>query len=193
MNQAVESSRDRIVNAADHLFYIHGYNQTSFSDIANEAGVPRGNFYYYFKTKDDILQAVLDFRTDLVSQMLSNCDACSEDPHQQLLYLVEVLIREEENVIRYGCPMGTLNSELSKSSATLQQRAAGLFQQIRDWINSKLILLGFKDHADALALELLARLQGTTVIANVFHDREFLKKSVQQHRQWLDNKLRESV
>ena len=44
-----ENNRTRIIEAADQLFYKHGYNQTSFSDIADITGIPRGNFYYYFK------------------------------------------------------------------------------------------------------------------------------------------------
>ena len=50
-----ENNRARIIEAADELFYKRGYNQTSFSDIADITGIPRGNFYYYFKTKEGIL------------------------------------------------------------------------------------------------------------------------------------------
>ena len=51
MKQQSTNSKEKIVLAADQLFYVRGYNQTSFSDIADETGIPRGNFYYYFKTK----------------------------------------------------------------------------------------------------------------------------------------------
>lgn len=43
--------RQHIVETANRLFHQRGYKQTSFSDIADTAEIPRGNFYYYFKTK----------------------------------------------------------------------------------------------------------------------------------------------
>lgn len=189
MSQRGSTNRDKIVQAADQLFYVNGYNQTSFSDIAEETGIPRGNFYYYFKTKDDILTAVLDYRAHLIEEMLVACEQHSTDAREQLLYLVEVLIREEDNIIHYGCPIGTMSTELSKSSLTLQQQVAALFETLRVWIEQKLSEIGFSHQAQALSMEILARLQGTTVIANVYRDVDFLRRSAKQHRQWLTELL----
>ena len=189
MKQQGSSNRDKIVQAADQLFYLRGYHQTSFSDIAEETGIPRGNFYYYFKTKDDILSAVLDFRMQLIEQLLEVCEQHSNDPREQLLHLVEVLVREDDNIIQYGCPIGTLSAELSKSSLTMQQQVAAIFEKLRAWIEEKLSVMGFKDRADILSMDILARLQGTTVLANVYHDIEFLHRSAAQHKQWLSELL----
>lgn len=189
MKQQGSNNRDKIVQAADQLFYVRGYHQTSFSDIAEETGIPRGNFYYYFKTKDDILTAVLDFRMQLIEQMLEACDQHSADAREQLLYLVEVLVREEDNIIKYGCPIGTMSTELSKSSLTLQQHVAAIFEKLRVWIAQKLSAAGFKDRADILSMDILARLQGTTVLANVYHDIEFLRRNAAQHKLWLTELL----
>ena len=52
-------TRQRIIDAADDLFYRQGFEHTSFADIAASVGLSRGNFYYHFKTKDDILDAVI--------------------------------------------------------------------------------------------------------------------------------------
>ena len=56
------ATRDQIVEAADRLFYRQGYEHTSFSDIADVVRISRGNFYYHFKTKDEILDAVIEAR-----------------------------------------------------------------------------------------------------------------------------------
>lgn len=189
MKQQGSQNRDRIVQAADQLFYVRGYHQTSFSDIAEETGIPRGNFYYYFKTKDDILTAVMDFRMQLIENLLAACEQHSDDPRAQLIYLVEVLVREEDNIIKYGCPMGTMSSELSKSSITLQQQVAAIFERLRAWIEQKLVEAGFTDIAQSLSMDILARLQGTTVLANVYHDAEFLRRSAAQHKQWMTDLL----
>lgn len=183
------NSKDKIVQAADQLFYVHGYNQTSFSDIAEETGIPRGNFYYYFKTKDEILTAVLEYRHQQVEELLEACESHSTEAREQLVFLIDVLVREEDNIIKYGCPMGTLSSELSKSSLTLQQHVAVIFETLRQWIDNKMSAAGFGDRSRALSMEVLSRLQGTTVLANVYHDVEFLRRSAAQHKQWLTELL----
>lgn len=189
MVQQAGNSKAKIIQAADQLFYVHGYNQTSFSDIAAETGIPRGNFYYYFKTKDEILTAVLEHRADQIGSLLQACEEYSDDPKQQLLYLIEILVREEENIIQYGCPLGSLSTELSKVSLTLQQQVALIFETIRLWIDKKLCACGLADRSDMLSMEILSRLQGTTVLANVYHDAAFLRRSAAQHKLWLTEVL----
>ena len=48
--------RDRLVEAADKLIYEKTFHTTTLADIAKEADVPLGNVYYYFKTKDAIME-----------------------------------------------------------------------------------------------------------------------------------------
>src|SRR5688500_768121 len=57
-----KTTRDQIVAAADQLFYRRGFEHTSFSDIADAVRISRGNFYHHFKSKDDILDAVIGAR-----------------------------------------------------------------------------------------------------------------------------------
>jgi AcrR family transcriptional regulator len=55
-----EVRRKELVDAAEGLFREKGCEQTSVSDIVKKVGVAQGTFYYYFKSKDDMLNAVLD-------------------------------------------------------------------------------------------------------------------------------------
>ena len=59
------STREEIVDAADQLFYRQGYEHTSFADIAQAVQISRGNFYHHFKSKDEILDAVIQSMVDL--------------------------------------------------------------------------------------------------------------------------------
>ena len=54
------SARERILTAAGGLFAQHGFNATPTSKIADEAGVPKGLIHYYFKRKQDLLEALVD-------------------------------------------------------------------------------------------------------------------------------------
>src|ERR1700680_272144 len=54
--------RSRLLSAAMGLAYQNGFGATSLADIAREAKVPLGNVYYYFKTKDEIGEAIVELR-----------------------------------------------------------------------------------------------------------------------------------
>lgn len=49
-----------ILNAAEPLFYLKGYYETAISDIAKKMGVAQGTIYYYFKSKEEILEALIN-------------------------------------------------------------------------------------------------------------------------------------
>ena len=51
--------RDRLVESADRLIYEQTFHTTTLADIAKDADVPLGNVYYYFKTKEAIMEAVI--------------------------------------------------------------------------------------------------------------------------------------
>ena len=181
------ANRQRIVDAADRLFYSRGYNQTSFSDISDETGIPRGNFYYYFKTKEEILEAVVESRVAIFRSMLDQCDSKSSDPRERLLLFVGLPLENEEQIVQYGCPIGTLSSELAKDQVNEISNAklTAVFDLLIEWCTQQFHLLGFDSNAKQYAMDLIARLQGNAIIANVYGDSEFLKRTTNDVKKWL--------
>ncbi|HEY9033111.1 MAG TPA: TetR/AcrR family transcriptional regulator, partial [Pseudomonadales bacterium] len=102
--QKTEQQRQHIIEASDELLYQKGFNLMSFSDIAQASGVPRGNIYYYFKTKDEVLQAIIDYRVSQTEQMLAQWEQALADPLDRLKRYAEIVLRESGRVTRYGCP-----------------------------------------------------------------------------------------
>lgn len=178
------NNRLLILQAADHLFHVRGYNQTSFSDISDETGIPRGNFYYYFKTKEDILAAVVDSRVKAFRDMLEQCDSTTNDPLERLLAFARMPLGNEEGLIAYGCPVGSMSAELAKDTPELQGKSREVFEVIRDWMAVQFNDLGVKD-SSVKAMEFLARLQGVSIMACTFKDREFLHNSTNDIENWL--------
>ncbi len=187
MGSKGSANRQRIVEAADHLFYSRGYNQTSFSDISDETGIPRGNFYYYFKTKEDILSAVVDSRLSEFQQMLGQCEAASQDPMQRLLQFIHFPLLKESEVLRYGCPIGSLSSELVKDQNTelARSRLTAVFDLLKSWIKQQLEVLGQQARSENLAMDLLSKMQGVIMLSNVYNDPEFLHRGIQDVENWL--------
>jgi len=187
-----KTTRDRIVEAADDLFYRQGYEKTSFSDIADAVGITRGNFYYHFKTKDEILNSVIQARLVNTAQMLEYWEANGNRPEDRIRSFIHILITNQAMILAYGCPVGTLCAELAKLHHPSQADANKLFSLFRAWLGQQFQLLGRKKDADALAMHLLARSQGVATLANAFHDKAFVRKEVALMCAWLDEHVKQT-
>ncbi len=185
--QQGEEVRQQIVSAANRLFYEQGYNHTSFSEIAEAAAVPRGNFYYYFKSKDEILNAVVDARLQRMRSMLEQWNHQYPEPKRRLKRFVDILLNEEPNIVRFGCPMGTLSAELGKTQVDLQTRSTEMFDVFLDWLKAQFLALGHGNKSRAHALHLMAAAQGITLIAHVYADTKFLSREATQLKDWIDS------
>ncbi|NQV98726.1 MAG: TetR/AcrR family transcriptional regulator [Rhodospirillales bacterium] len=180
-----KATRQQIVDAADLLFYHQGYAPTSFSDIAAAVQISRGNFYYHFKTKDQILDAVIAARLAKTEQMLAGWESHTEDPAARIRSFIDILIRNRSDIERFGCPVGTLSAELAKLDHASQAEAVALFTLFRSWLARQFTLLGRSADADALALHLLARSQGVATLANAFAEDSFISHEVGLMHAWL--------
>ena len=180
-----KTTRDHIVEAADQLFYRQGYEHTSFSDIADAVQISRGNFYYHFKSKDEILDAVINVRLANTRQMLERWEIEGKQPADRIRSFIHILIANRAEIKRYGCPVGTLCTELAKLNHASQAEASMLFTLFRTWLRRQFTLLGRTADADELAMHLLARSQGVATLANAFHDEKFIKQEVKQMCDWL--------
>jgi AcrR family transcriptional regulator len=180
-----KTTRERIVEAADLLFYQQGYEQTSFSHVAEAVGITRGNFYYHFKTKDEILDAVIGRRLASTSEMLKGWERKGDGPEDRLLCFVDMLTANRAKIMKYGCPVGTLCTELAKLDHRSRDDANKVFLLFRSWLRKQFELLGKAGQADDLAMHLLARSQGVATLANAFHDEGFIQKEVAALRDWI--------
>lgn len=180
-------TRDSIVEAADRLFYQQGFENTSFADIAGAVKISRGNFYHHFKTKDDILDAVIDSRLREKRVMLERWEIEGETPADRIKSFIDILIVNQTKIMQYGCPVGTLCTELAKLNHSSQESANKLFTLFRTWLARQFTLIGHAEEAEALAMHLLARSQGVATLANAFHDQDFVRQEVQKMYDWLQS------
>lgn len=179
------TTRDQIIDAADLLFYEQGFEHTSFSHIADTVQISRGNFYHHFKTKDEILQAVIERRLEKTRQMLAQWEQDSATPQARIVAFMDILIRNRQPIMRHGCPVGTLCAELAKLDHAAREGANQIMGLFRDWLREQFKAMGCVREADARALHLLARTQGVATLAQAFGDEAFIRHEVDQMRQWL--------
>ncbi len=187
-------TRQQIVAAADTLIYEQGYATTSFAHIADAVGISRGNFWHHFKSKDEILDAVIAARLDATRAMLAGWEACADEPRGRLRCFVQMLLDHGEAIGRHGCPVGTLAGELGKLAHPLHPRVAELFALFRGWLRQQFQALGHGPaRADALALHLLMRSQGVAVLAQSLKDPVFVRREVRDALAWIDAQAPEAA
>lgn len=179
------SKREQIIKASDKLFYQQGFEHTSFAHIAKVVNMSRGNFYYHFKTKDEILDAVICSRLSKTNEMLDLWEIKGDTPESRICSFINILILNSTKIKSYGCPVGTLCNELVKLNHPSLEQANELFTLFRLWLKRQFELLGHKKKADNLAMHLLARSQGIATLSSAFHDEVFIKNEVTYLKEWL--------
>ena len=177
--------RERLVVAACQLLHQQGVEKTSLADIAHAADVPVGNVYYYFKTKDELVGAVVDAYT-LELRTRFAALARHRTPKARLKALVRELTDGRELAAQYGCPMGTLCSELDKRHDDLERAAAELLTLCVDWAEQQFRSMGRSDARD-LAVALIAAYQGISLLTNTLRDPELMAREGRRLDRWIDS------
>jgi AcrR family transcriptional regulator len=177
--------RERLVAAARELVYRQGVARTTLADIAQAADVPVGNVYYYFKTKDDIIGAVVQTHEDQLESTLADLERRHRSPKARLKALVDVLAERSDSTAQYGCPYGTLSAELAKRAEGADPLAAPLMRIPLDWAEQQFRALGRRDAHD-LAVELVASYQGSAVLTSALGQPELMARQARRLQHWID-------
>ncbi|MPZ63104.1 MAG: TetR family transcriptional regulator [Propionibacteriales bacterium] len=177
--------RERLVAAACELVYGQGVARTTLADIAQAADVPVGNVYYYFKTKDDIIGAVVQTHGERLESTLAELVHRHRSPKARLKALVRFLAERTDVTPQYGCPYGTLSSELAKRADGSDPLAAGLMQIQLDWAEQQFRAMGRRDAHD-LAVELVASYEGSAVLTSALGQPDLMARQARRLQRWID-------
>ena len=182
---ARRGKRDRLIAAAREVIYVNGVNSTSLADIAAEADVPLGNVYYYFRTKDDLVRAVVQDHLNMAQGLLSAIEAGAADPGERLKAFFGALAGDTDQIAAYGCPFGSLCMELDKSAAG-PGAAADLMRVPIAWLERQFTAMGRQDAHD-LAMEVMARYQGAALLTSTLRDPAVMVAAKSRAAAWIDS------
>jgi AcrR family transcriptional regulator len=174
----------RLVEAAEKMAYRRGFRQATLADIAREARVPLGNVYYYFKTKDDIGDAMVDRLLSKVRQLLAACDQAGS-PKERLCASVDAVLASKAILAQGGCPIGSLCTELHKDGGALADKATILFAEQLRWMEEHFKKCGQSADARRLAVHLLSALQGVSVLAHGFNNPQLVVGETTALKKWI--------
>lgn len=177
--------RERLVAAAAQLLHQQGSERTTLAEIAKLADVPAGNVYYYFKTKDEVIAAVIEAHAQQIKTTLASIESRHRSPKARLKALVRELSSQSELVAKYGCPLGSLCSELDKRGPDRAFTVSELMRFPLEWAEQQFGQLGRRDARD-LAFDLLAVYEGNALLANTLRDPDILSSAARRVDRWID-------
>jgi len=178
--------RTRLIETAMKLAYRNGFRETSLADIAQAAHVPVGNVYYYFKTKEELGEAVVERRLAQFREFREEMDRLSS-PKERLFAFVESIHGNREQLARGGCPLGGLCSELHKEGGALAKKSAALFTEPMGWLEEQFRAAGHEHEEDAreLSAHLFCAFQGMAAVAHAANDPDLVVMEVKRLKDWI--------
>ncbi len=139
------AARERILATADRLFYNEGIHAVGVQRVVAESAVTRVTLYRHFPSKDALVSAYLERRSDYDHDQVDGIIAAHpEDPRRALEELATALTRDDFGAVRRGCPFINASAEFTGSHpARLHAR------KIRNWVTGRIEeLLRQLDHRD---------------------------------------------
>jgi TetR/AcrR family transcriptional regulator, transcriptional repressor for nem operon len=177
--------RERLVTAACRVLHEQGVERTTLADIAQAADVPVGNVYYYFKTKDQLVEAAVRAHGENLRADLAALDR-RRTPQARLKGFIRLLADQGELVAKYGCPFGSLACELDKRDDGLDRTAAEVISILADWAEQQFRSMGRTDARD-LGIALVASYQGIALLTNTFRDPALMTREARRLERWIDS------
>lgn len=158
------NTRDRLIEAARHLFWERGYAATGLADILARAGANSGSFYHFFESKDALLRTVLETYAEAIEPMLL---APARRRQRRPLDLVTRLLasyrdRLDQTACTYGCPIGRLALEIDAENTPAHGLIARNFDRWTAAVAEAVRLEGIAD-ADDVATFVLAVMEGAVM------------------------------
>ncbi|MFH0960210.1 MAG: TetR family transcriptional regulator C-terminal domain-containing protein [Pseudomonadota bacterium] len=131
-----QNTRNKILEHGARMIRMKGFNNTGIQEILNSAGVPKGSFYFYFKSKDDLGLALIDYYAESLAQLgaslLRKAEGSPLERLQKFFQGMRQLFEQDE--WRSGCPIGNLTQEMGLLSETFRAKLKAVFEMMQSYI-----------------------------------------------------------
>ena len=165
------ATRERLLATAARLFLEQGYHGTAVSAILAEAGVHAGSLYHCFESKEELVQAVLEwYLGQLRPVVMDPVEAAESDPIERVFRLLAFYRAYlQRSGFAHGCPIGNLALELGDqipaARALIERNFENWAAAVASWLSAARARLPSGTDARALALFVLTTMEGAVMLA----------------------------
>jgi TetR/AcrR family transcriptional repressor of nem operon len=177
-------TRTRLLDAAEELMLAKGYVAATLDEICVSAGVTKGSFFHYFRSKEELGKVLLErFSRQQEAAFVEAC-ASIEDPLERVYCLIDCAIESSRRADTKGCLVGTFAQEIAETHPQLRQVCEHSFERFAAGVSRD--LTAAKDrHAPTASFDteslghcFLALAQGSMLLLKATGDRAAMGKNL---------------
>ena len=172
-----EESRQRLIECAAELFWKNGYSATGISEILKQTGLPKGSFYFYFKSKDDLATAVTEYYQKILLEQFQSSSQ-GNDWESFIEEIFDYLFGRATGQTFAGCPYAVMGMETALSNPTLASVFMEGLKKFEQIFQKVLLYSGLpQDHAAIFSRRMLSNYQGYLLLGRISGDISYLKNA----------------
>ena len=126
------NTREEIIRKGAELIHAQGFNATGLQQILQAAGIPKGSFYFYFKSKEDFGLEIIDYFSEIINgtftRYLSDKKISPMKRLGELFDFFEAAFQKNGSAL--GCPIGNLSLELADTNERLRVHLVGVIETL---------------------------------------------------------------
>ena len=189
----MSGTKEHIVEVASRLVHLRGFNHTSLGEILKESGIGKGNFYYYFRSKEELGYAIIAnnlkrFSEEVTGKAFGN----DRDAVAQLDDFLDILIdMHRQRNCAGGCRLGNMAMEMSDIHEGFRKKFQEVFDgwgvQVASALRKAQAGGQLADHVDLLALAqfVIASVEGAILLAKVKKDITILERCFAELKKYI--------
>jgi TetR/AcrR family transcriptional repressor of nem operon len=134
-------SKTKLLEAAMDMIWASSYGSVSVDDICEKAGVNKGSFYYFFKSKSDLAVAAFERHWELKRSLMDRVFSPQVPPLERLEQYLTLIVDDQK--ARYqkqgkmpGCPFCSLGSELGTQDENVRKKVENIFSRQMKYLES---------------------------------------------------------
>jgi TetR/AcrR family transcriptional repressor of nem operon len=126
------NTREEIIRKGAELIHAQGFKATGLQQILQAADIPKGSFYFYFKSKEDFGLEIIDYFNAIISGIFTHYLSDKKIPPlnrlEKLLEYFEAAFKKSGYTL--GCPIGNLSLEFADTNERLRSHLEGVIESL---------------------------------------------------------------
>ena len=184
------NAKDSLIKISYNLFLNKGYNATTVDEICKSAGVSKGSFFHYFKTKEELGLEVLKWYYAYATNLVMDGSFISEtDPVKRVFGFIDHTESISKKLWGNGCLLGSFVTDLSSSNKKVATKVSNIFTGMTEALSKIFSAVAEKNKkvtATELAEQYLLIIEGAIILAKAKNDWKKVLVAIHNFRNYVE-------